>query len=125
MKTDNLIKVNPIIKKDKLLQEYTFKNGKKDGTAIRYYESGEKEMIWQFENDILISGIAHYPTGEKKADYSYKNGIPNGISTEYYKSGKKKIEWKYKNGMLDGESIEYFENGNIFRIWKYKNGKTI
>ncbi|WP_053978579.1 toxin-antitoxin system YwqK family antitoxin [Mangrovimonas xylaniphaga] len=117
---DQLIEGKSYFKSGKLLQEYTFIEGKRNGPAIRYYETGEKETIWEFKNDILISGIAYYATGEKKADFKYdKNGIPEGISTEYYKNGKKKIEWNYKNGELNGESIEYFENGNIKRILNY------
>jgi antitoxin component YwqK of YwqJK toxin-antitoxin module len=114
-----LIEGKSYFKSGKILQEYTFKKGKRDGTAIRYYETGEKETVWEFKNDVLISGIAYYPTGEKLSDFKYKNGIPEGISTEYYKNGKKKIEWSYKDGKLSGESIEYFENGNVKRILNY------
>ncbi len=116
---DELIEGKSYFKSGKILQEYNFKKGKRDGTAIRYYETGEKETVWEFKNDILISGIAYYSTGEKRTDFKYKDGIPEGISTEYYKNGKKKIEWNYKNGKLSGESIEYFENGNVKRILNY------
>lgn len=62
----------------------------------------------EFKNDVLISGIAYYQTGEKRTDFKYKNGVTEGISTEYYKNGKKKIEWNYNNEKLSGKSIEYF-----------------
>jgi antitoxin component YwqK of YwqJK toxin-antitoxin module len=102
-----------------VLEDYSFKNGKRDGISNRYYESGEKEIIWEFRDDIVIGGTGYFKTGEKKYDFRYENGQRNGHTIEYFKSGKKKMEWNYSNDKLKGQSIEYFENGDIKDVWNY------
>ncbi|WP_234859380.1 toxin-antitoxin system YwqK family antitoxin [Aquimarina aquimarini] len=108
-----------------LMEEYTFLNGKREGFAYRYYQTGEKETAWLFKNDILVSGKGFYPTGEKKIDFSYVNGIPEGIAKEYYKNGAIKMEWSYSNGILNGVTKEYFDNGRLKYTWNYREGKVL
>ncbi|WP_031445859.1 toxin-antitoxin system YwqK family antitoxin [Arenibacter algicola] len=105
--------------KDGTYSEWHYENGEKNGTATRFFKTGEKAIIWEFKNDIIISGIGYYPTGEKNVDIGYKNGIQEGISTEYYESGEKIFEWRFKNGQLKGETIEYCKNGNVKNVLNY------
>ena len=91
-----------------------------DGTYSEwYFKTGKKAIMWEYENDIIISGTGYYPTGEKSVDIGYKNGIQEGITTEYYKTGEKIFEWRFKNGQLKGETIEYDKNGNVKNVLNY------
>ena len=115
-----LIDGKSYFKNGELYEEYTIKNGKLNGPTVRYYESGEKETVYEVEDDIVIGGTGYFKTGEKKYDFKYENGERNGITIEYFKSGKKKMEWNYSNDKLKGQSIEYFENGDIKEVWNYQ-----
>jgi antitoxin component YwqK of YwqJK toxin-antitoxin module len=114
---------NSFYKSGKIFEKYNFKKGKRDGKAFRFYETGEKEITWNYKNDSLLNGIGYYQTGEKKFDYNYKNGVAQGISLEYYRTGEKKMEWNYSNGELNGISIQYLKNGKKKAKWNYKNGE--
>ena len=40
---------------------------------------------------------SYYDNGQKKADYSYVGGSPEGRWTDWYGNGQKKYERNYKN----------------------------
>ena len=65
-------------------QEVTYKNGKKNGLAYRYYENGT--LRWEV---------------------TFKNGKWNGLEKDYYESGALEQEVTYKNGkFLKGVYID-------------------
>ena len=41
-----------------------------------------------------------YDTGENKKEGIYKDGIQDGLQTEWYKNGQKMFEKNYKDGIL-------------------------
>ena len=54
----------------------------------------------------------------------YKNGIENGLRTEWrWDNGKKHIEAHFHDGNLDGTYKDWHSNGFRANIGQYKNGK--
>ncbi len=68
-------------------REYTYKNGKKNGKFLEFYE-----------------------TGELKIEGSYSNNLKNGVWKVYYKKGKIKEKGKYNNGEKVGIWKIFYKN---------------
>ena len=51
--------------------------------------------------------------GRLVAEMSFKNGIQDGVSTQYFPSGRVRFEKSYRSNTLHGESREWFENGSL------------
>jgi antitoxin component YwqK of YwqJK toxin-antitoxin module len=67
-----------------------FKNGKKEGTWVRYYKNGQ------------LFSVTNYKMGRKDGTWiTYNN---NGMLIE---------KGKYKNDLEEGPWIRFFENGEI------------
>jgi len=47
------------------------------------------------------------------------------VKKEHYPSGELKIEYNYKNNRLEGITKWYYESGEILYIDTYKNGQKI
>lgn len=79
-------------------------NGKKDGTGIWYYPSGnvQYETSWQ-------AGVAH------------------GVETEYYDTARKtkKRRTVYKHGKKQGFEMFYDESGRLTSRIEYKDGQKV
>ena len=82
----------------------SFKNGKKDGSWIGYYDNGQ---LWYKEN--------------------YKNGKKDGFWIEYWDDGQLMYKGNHKNGKKEGSWVGYSYNGNIDirKTGTFKNGKKI
>ena len=83
-------------------REIPFKNGKINGIAKRYYESGALE-----------------------GEHPHINGKENGIAKVYYESGALEGEHPYINDKMNGVVKIYYENGKLAGTSTYKNNKLI
>lgn len=70
------------------------------------------------------NGVAYgwFETGEKKYERSFKNGDRDGIHKIWYKTGQLARISNFKNDKLEGEQISYFESGNKWQSLHYLNG---
>jgi len=116
------------------------------------------EEVWIDAGDNIVSSVKQYYTShnyDKKSyqgkiynEFSYVNGIKNGVENFYYTNGQLKKtglitpkgrqgEWKtyYANGNVksienwvgfkrEGKAVFYFENGNICSEGNFKNGEV-
>lgn len=48
---------------------------------------------------------------QKKEEINYKNGVLDGLFTEWYENGQKSLEANFRNGLLDGVETIWYENG--------------
>ena len=54
----------------------------------------------------------------------YKNGIENGLRTEWrWDNGEKIMEAYFKDGNLDGPYYDWHSNGFQANVGRYKDGK--
>ena len=79
--------------------EGEFKNGKREGKGIMYYNSGNR-----YEGE-------------------FKNGKFEGRGIYYYRDGDR-YEGEYKNGKKDGKGIYYYNNGDR-EMGDYANGEEV
>ena len=76
------------------------------------------------ENPYTGKIIAKYENGDKKWEVNYKNGIKEGIQTDWYANGEKMLEGMYKNGSKEGTWSKCDKKGKKTEIM-YKDGKEI
>ena len=78
--------------------------------------NGKREGKWTFY---------FHSTGSKRYEYNYKDGLEDGLQTEWYKNGQKRIEWIWKNGESVELGTSWCENGEIRAKDNLKKGKLI
>ena len=81
--------------------ETNYKDGKRDGLFVRWYENGER------------------------VEANYKDGKLDGLTTTWYENGQKAGERNYKDGKGDGLAVMWHKNGQKLRELNYKDGKKI
>ena len=87
-----------------LKEEITYKNGKKEGEFVKYYDFGEWKLKYKPEDS--VTGM--------QADSVY-----------YFDGQKIKAKGQYKNNLLEGKVTYYKLNGKIDKTEVYKSGELI
>ena len=88
-------------------REGTFKDGKKDGKWIQWYDNGQKMYEGYYNGldkwgDPQLDGLytGWYDNGQKRSYGTYNVGKKDGEWTYWYKNGQKMEEEIYKDGEL-------------------------
>ena len=79
-------------------------------------DNGKREGKWVFY---------FHSSGNKRYEYNYKEGLEDGIQTEWYKNGQKRVEWSWKDGESTESGNSWYENGDIRAKGNIKKGKVI
>ena len=96
--------------------EGEFKNGKKEGIGIYYFNNGGRyEGEWK--NDVQEGKGKDYFDNGDRYEGDFKNGLSEGKGIYYYNNGNKYIgDWK--NGQKNGNGINYYNGGTYKGEWK-------
>ena len=101
-------------KSGKLDNQGTYRNGKREGHWVGYYDNGTP-------NKFLT---ATYRNGLDDRFRTNKDLVPwNGPRVEYHENGLLKCEGIFKDGFWDGPLVSYYDNGNLDSKGTYKDGK--
>jgi antitoxin component YwqK of YwqJK toxin-antitoxin module len=86
------------------LEQGSFKNGKRDGAWVNYYDNG----------GLMDKG-------------NYKNGKAEGASVGYYENGQLMWKGNYKNGKREGAWVSYNKGGTVWERFSgtFKDGVKI
>lgn len=119
--------------------ECIFKDGKINGLVKIYekienlYSSSVLRMVFEMENNIIISDITNYTLEDiqdSKSNiclygrFSQIDGKIHGMFYRYHLgSGKIAAQIRYEHGVPVGDYNEFFSNGNLQANVKYVNGK--
>jgi antitoxin component YwqK of YwqJK toxin-antitoxin module len=94
----------------KIAEEFTWKNGVKEGHWIQYNDDGSKRGEGNYVKGCLDGLVIYYAgKGVKRIEANYKNCLPDGIWL-WLKPGTEAIERKiiYKNGnVVGGQPIDW------------------
>ncbi|RXJ83198.1 toxin-antitoxin system YwqK family antitoxin, partial [Arcobacter sp. CECT 8985] len=134
-------------KNGELKRETNYVNDKKDGT-LKQFSKGKITSITNYRNGKKYGKFIEYyeNTNIIKIAKNYKYGKLDGDSFEYFKTGKKKNKKTYRRDKLirelifnplnekvikkisfngyankEGKMIKYFSNGKVNLIYNYKN----
>jgi len=108
--------------------EGNIKEGLMDGSYISRNDVGQKigEGIYENGVQLIYTVTAYHENGHhsSKANYN-KNGKLEGIATEWYNTGQKKGEWTYKDGVRHGPLTLWYRDGTLEQRKNYENGEEI
>jgi antitoxin component YwqK of YwqJK toxin-antitoxin module/S1-C subfamily serine protease len=95
-----------------------------DGESLIYYNTGEKEIEFNYVNN-KIEGLhkTFYKSGKLKIVKSYEKGVLQGEYNSFYESGANYIKFNYINGNIEGDWVAYHESGSLEQTKKYVNNK--
>ena len=108
-------------------KEYNYLEGKLDGIQYEWHDGGQKLSEFSYKNDKLHGeSISWYKNGNEEEVYIYVDGELNGFQSRWYKNGQKLGEGTFISGKENGLFTHWFKNGLIKNKIKYENGiKTV
>lgn len=85
-----------------------------DGKSLIYYNTGEKEIEFNYINN-EIEGLhkTFYKSGKLKIVKNYEKGVLQGEYNSFYESGTKHIKYNYIDGNIEGDWVSYYETGTV------------
>ena len=106
----------------------SFKNGKKNGLWIRYYDNGQ---LW--DKGTYINGkkegywIAYFDDGKLWYKGNMRNGNEDGFWIFYFSNGQLHYKGKYINFKKEGPWVSYLRDGSVIPsdTGTFKDGKKI
>jgi antitoxin component YwqK of YwqJK toxin-antitoxin module len=98
-----------------LKSEVSFKNNKKQGLEISWYDELDCVEHESYYKDGVLDGPSIYYSKKCRKDFfeTFKNGIKEGQEMTYYSNGNIKAEGNFKKGSLDGYYRVYDKKGNF------------
>ncbi len=103
----------------------SYKNGKKNGTMVRFGKTGQLEALANYVDDALNGPYTKYVRTKVVETSFYKNGQLEGSRKTFYDDGKIKTESSYVNGKRNGMERYYDLDGNVTIEYEYQNGERI
>jgi antitoxin component YwqK of YwqJK toxin-antitoxin module len=102
----------------------SFKNGKKEGAWVRYWENGQLKDKNNFKNGKREgTSVAYHDDGQLNEKGNYKDDKKEGAWIHYWKNGQLGLKGNFKNGKEDGVFIAYHRDGQLRGKGNLKNGK--
>ncbi len=111
-----------------LQEEGNTSHGAKVGLWTSYHENGEKFLQGRYSdagNEVRVGQwVEWFDTGKLREEQTYDgNGQLNGPHRNYHEDGTKMAEWTDKDGQPDGSCTGWFRNGAVFLEFTYLAGR--
>lgn len=106
------------------IEEGYYKNGKKEGKWISYFNNGKTKQILNYKNG-NPDGLTffYFKNGNIRESGTWRNNRWVGDYKLYYSNGNLKNHFNYNlQGVKDGEQIYFHENGMISVKGEWQNG---
>jgi len=110
----------------KIKDEEWNENGKQtkliqmNGPCFEFHTNGNKKLEYTSKNGKYEgSYTSWYPNGQMEVSTTYLNDQENGKHVEFFESGKTQLEALYVKGKLSGDVTLYFDNGKIAKMLHY------
>ena len=82
-------------------EQVSFKNGKREGAWVRYFDNGQLSDKGNFKNGKIEGAmVSYHKNGQLSGKGNFKNGKAEGVWVGYYKDGTVRKKWTgtFKNG---------------------------
>ena len=102
-----------------------YENGVKNGVYLEFDKGGalvlqESYNMGKLDGEQKKYGFAQN-TRVLKSSLSYKNGVYDGLNTEFTETGLVRNQTQYKEGKKHGTSRWYYNNGKMAMLQTYSN----
>jgi antitoxin component YwqK of YwqJK toxin-antitoxin module len=105
----------------KKYEEANYINDTLHGERKLYFESGELEVVENYDMGNFISPYKRFfENGKVQQEGSYENNIASGEWKKYYQNGQLEEMVMLKDNEENGPFQEYYENGNLKTEGTYK-----
>lgn len=99
-------------------------NGLEDGLHIKWHPNKQLSESRLYKQGKKIGKhIGYWEDGNLKFEYYFTNGEHDGPLNEWYQGGQQYKEFHYKNGYEEGSEKMWWENGSIRANYVVKNGR--
>ncbi len=102
---------------------YDYREGKMNGKASSYYESGNirtESFYVDDKKDSLDYGL--YDSGKPWYQAQFENGVRVGDQNEWYENGQVRSSWTYAAGQPHGQQKAWHENGQVMYVREFDQG---
>lgn len=96
------------------------------GTVYKLYKNGKIQYEWTYQEGVP-NGIWKYYfyTGKPQYEFTYVDGDKNGPCRAWHFNGKLNFESQYQNDQLNGEQVFWTYTGELETKRTYTNGQCI
>jgi len=111
---------------EKIVQIENYLLGKKEGKSTGFDQYGK--VLWEREwkkDQLDGKSIEYYPTGLKRNEISFVEGIKNGVAQFYDQDGNLSMQGFYKDDLSDGDWKVFEKDGRIKYQIKYAKGDIL
>ena len=107
-------------------EQGSFKNGKKDGSWISYYDNGQLLTKRPYKNGKKDGPwVGYHKDAKLRIKGTLNDGKKDGPWVWFYDNGQLRSKGIYKNGKKDGPWVSYHDNGQLEAKGTYKNGVKV
>ena len=108
----------------KLLYQLPIINGKEEGEAVGWYNTGEKLLVSHFLNGKKQGQFEQWwPNGHTRYLFHYSGGILDGQQCVFYPSGQKRQESNFSMGVEEGIQRVWNDKGELVSNYTIKGEK--
>jgi len=109
-----------------LLSEESYTSGIKNGLSKTFFPNGKlAELIHYRQGKKDGEWVQYFDDGQLKLKGYFVSDEKEGIFTGYYPGGKKNFSGSYKEGHRDGPWVFYEEEGAVMRSETYSEGALV
>ena len=106
----------------KILYRLPIINGKEEGQAIGWYNTGEKLMVRNFKDGMKVDTFKQWwPNGNLRYLFHYVDDKMDGRKMVYFPNGKKRQESNFLNGQEEGIQRVWDPDGTLVSNYTIKN----
>lgn len=111
---DNVLKAAKYFDKEgKTISESRMKNRNIEVASYTPMGTKYKQVTYNEKGETAGTETFYYPSGNPSQVNEYKDGVLNGMSTNYHHNGKKKSEINFTEGSKNGYFIAWFPHGKV------------
>lgn len=111
-------------KDNRIVYKLPISEGKENGLALGWYNSGEKLLKRHYENGLKEGEFMQWwPNGNLRYLFHYKHDKYNGTLTIFFPNGTKRQESNYQDGKEEGIQRVWNEEGLLVSNYIVKNTK--
>lgn len=88
---------------------------------IQYILDGRPARAYVFRKGVQVLETEWFPSGRKKSEFEYKEGVMHGRALMWHENGVHKLEAQIRAGRLEGPRVRWYESGETEAVQTFRN----